>query len=59
MLAKGPELMMQIIPRTDSPDNSQIYVNIVKGKKQMFKDNILINSMDANRLALYLKEIFT
>lgn len=56
MLAKGPELMLQIFPSVDSP-NSQIYVDIVKGKKQMFKDNILINSMDTNRLTLYLREL--
>jgi hypothetical protein len=40
MLAKGPGLMMQSSPIADSPDNSQIYVDIVKGKKQMFKNNI-------------------
>ena len=58
MLAKGPGLMMQIFPIADSQNNSQIYVDIVKGKKQMFKNNILINSMDANRLTRYFKENF-
>jgi hypothetical protein len=58
MLAKGPGIMLQIFPSADSP-NSQIYVDIMKGKKQIFKDNILINSVDTNRLTLYLKENFT
>jgi len=49
---------MQIFPIADSQNNSQIYVDIVKGKKQMFKNNILINSMDANRLTRYFKENF-
>ena len=59
MLAKGPELKMKIIPGSDYPNNSQIHVDIVRGKKQMFEDNLLINPIDTNRLKRFARENFT
>jgi phosphoribosyl 1,2-cyclic phosphodiesterase len=57
MLARGPELEIEIT--SDSPDSSIIRVNILKGKKYMFKDDISISSRDAIRLKKFMKENFT
>jgi phosphoribosyl 1,2-cyclic phosphodiesterase len=56
MLAKGPELKMEII--SDSQDRSLIRVKIIKGKKYMLKDDISIHSRDAIRLKKFMKENF-
>lgn len=60
MMTKGPELQMQIIPTASSntPDSSQISVNIVRGKKQIFNDNIFIKSADMIRLKRFTRENF-
>lgn len=60
MMAKGPQLEMQIIPHSSSdlPDSSQISMNIVRGKKQIFKDNILIRSIDMKKLRRFTRENF-
>lgn len=57
MLAKGPELKMEII--SDSPDSSTIRVNVIKGKKYVFKDDITVNARDGIRLRKFMKENFT
>ena len=60
MLAKGPELKMQIIPGlTSPPDGYQVNVNIMKGKKQIFRDIILIKTADMKRLKRFIRENFT
>ena len=60
MLAKGPELKMQIIPGLNSPpDGYQVNVNIIKGKKQIFRDIILIKTADMKRLKRFIRENFT
>jgi phosphoribosyl 1,2-cyclic phosphodiesterase len=63
MLAKGPELRMEITPITESggDDGSQEYtikVRASKGKKNVFNDDIIINASDAQRLKKYIKENF-
>jgi phosphoribosyl 1,2-cyclic phosphodiesterase len=60
MMAKGPQLEMQIIPHSSSdlPDSSQISMNIVRGKKQIFKDDILIKSIDLKKLRRFTRENF-
>jgi phosphoribosyl 1,2-cyclic phosphodiesterase len=57
MLAKGPDLRIEIIPK---PENSEYYIRIraSKGKKNVFSDDILINNRDAQRLKRYIKENF-
>lgn len=56
MLAKGPELKMEII--SDSQDGSLIRVKIIKGKKYMLKADISIHARDATRLKKFMKENF-
>ena len=57
MLARGPELKMEII--SEPPDTSLIRVSIRKGKKDIFKDDISINRIDAMRLKKFITENFT
>lgn len=56
MLAKGPELKMEII--SDSTVGSIIRVNIIRGKKYMLKDDIPINAKDAIRLKKFIQKNF-
>lgn len=56
MLARGPELKMEII--SESQDVSLVRVNIMKGNKYMFKDDILINSADSIRLKTFIRKNF-
>jgi len=60
MMTKGPELQMQVIQSasSDFPDSSQISINIVRGKKQIFKDNIFIKSADMVKLKRFNRENF-
>jgi hypothetical protein len=56
MLARGPDLKIEIIP--ESQDVSLVRVNIMKGNKYMFKDDILINSTDSIRLKKFIRRNF-
>jgi phosphoribosyl 1,2-cyclic phosphodiesterase len=56
MLARGPELKMEII--SESQEVSLVRVNIMKGNKCMFKDDILINSMDSIKLIKFIRKNF-
>jgi phosphoribosyl 1,2-cyclic phosphodiesterase len=57
MLVKGPDLRMEIITKTEN--EYAIKVRATKGKKKnVFNDDILINSSDAQRLERYIKENF-
>ena len=56
MLAKGPDLRMEIIPKTEN--EYAINVRASKGKKNVFNDDILITSTDAERLKRYIKDNF-
>jgi phosphoribosyl 1,2-cyclic phosphodiesterase len=57
MLAKGPDLRIEITPKSES---SEYYVRIKasKGKKNVFNNDILVNNFDAQRLKRYIKENF-
>jgi hypothetical protein len=56
-MLKGPDLRMEIIAKTES--EYAIKVRATKGKKKnVFNDDILINSSDAQRLERYIKENF-
>ena len=56
MLAKGPDLRMEITPKTEN--EYVISVRASKGKKNVFNDDILVNSTDAQRLKRYINENF-
>jgi phosphoribosyl 1,2-cyclic phosphodiesterase len=56
MLAKGPDLRMEIIPKTEN--EYTIKIRASKGKKNVFNDDILINGTDAQRLKRYIEENF-
>jgi L-ascorbate metabolism protein UlaG (beta-lactamase superfamily) len=58
MMSKGPELRMEIILQPQ--EASIIRINIFRGKKKkdVFKDDILIKNIDAQRLKRYIKENF-
>jgi phosphoribosyl 1,2-cyclic phosphodiesterase len=58
MMAKGPELRMEIVPSQSHEKASVIKMRVYKGKKNVFKDDIFINSIDAQRLRKYIKEKF-
>jgi hypothetical protein len=58
MMAKGPELRMEIVSLQSREEDSIIRMRIYKGKKNVFKDDILIKNSDAQRLRRYVKENF-
>jgi hypothetical protein len=56
MLAKGPDLRIEITSKTEN--EYAISVRASKGKKNVFNDDILVNSIDAQRLKRYINENF-
>jgi hypothetical protein len=56
MLAKGPDLRIEITSKTEN--EYVISVRASKGKKNVFNDDILVNSTDAQRLNRYINENF-
>jgi phosphoribosyl 1,2-cyclic phosphodiesterase len=60
MMTKGPELQMQInlAASSEFPESSQISMNIARGKKQIFKDNIFVKSADGAKLKRFTRENF-
>ena len=56
MFAKGPDLRMEITPKTEN--EYSVGVRASKGKKNVFNDDILVNSTDAQRLKRYISENF-
>jgi hypothetical protein len=60
MMARGPQLKLEIIDMNKPPyDNSAaIRVNVSKGKKTIFNDDIIIDKIDAIRLRKYINENF-
>jgi phosphoribosyl 1,2-cyclic phosphodiesterase len=57
MLAKGPDLRMEIVPRSEN--DYIINARASKGKKKdVFNDEILISNIDADRLKKYIKDNF-
>jgi phosphoribosyl 1,2-cyclic phosphodiesterase len=55
-MMKGPELAMSLIVK--SGDDSLLKVNIAKGKKPVFADEIRLRTSDAKKLADYVSENF-
>ena len=58
MLAKGPELRMEITPTQLQEASYAIRIVVFKGKKNLFKDDILLHNVDAYRLRRYIRENF-
>jgi phosphoribosyl 1,2-cyclic phosphodiesterase len=58
MLAKGPELKMKIIPTQLQEASYAVRIIVSKGKKNLFKDDILLDDVDAHRLRRYIRENF-
>jgi major membrane immunogen (membrane-anchored lipoprotein) len=61
MMAKGPELRLQIVPsRTqEEKEAAAIKIRVFRGKKKnVFKDDILVSDSDAERLKRFIKDNF-
>jgi len=59
MLARGPELTMEVVtPPSQEKAPTALKIRALKGKKHVFRDDILINDMDAMRLKKYIQENF-
>lgn len=54
-MTKGPELRMSL---SNIANDSLVRINITKGKKPIFTDEIRLSSTDAKRLARYITENF-
>jgi phosphoribosyl 1,2-cyclic phosphodiesterase len=57
MMAKGPELRMEIIPKSNE-EACVVKIRVSRGKKNVFQDEIFVNNSDAQRLKKYIKENF-
>jgi hypothetical protein len=59
MMAKGPELRMELVPSEPQQEFSTIRLRVSKGaKKDVFKDDIYVSNSDAQKLSRYIKENF-
>jgi phosphoribosyl 1,2-cyclic phosphodiesterase len=62
MFSKGPELKMEIVPSSseslDKVEASVVRINVFKGKKSIFKDDILLSRKDTEELRRYIRENF-
>jgi phosphoribosyl 1,2-cyclic phosphodiesterase len=60
MMARGPQLKLEVVEMNEpSYDNSStIRVNVSKGKKTIFNDDIIIDKIDAIKFRKYIKENF-
>ena len=62
MFSKGPELKMEIVPSSsgslDEVEAFIVRINVFKGKKNIFKDDILLSKEDAEELRRYIREKF-
>ncbi len=52
MLAKGPDLIIEIA------SDSMLRIDVFKGKKKIFSDDILLRDKDVNRLKQFINENF-
>ena len=60
MLAKGPELRLEIIPDHQQPQATWVLdIDVFKGKKNLFKDRISLANSEGNRLQHFLSDKFT
>ena len=58
MMAKGPELRMEIVASKSKEEACVIKIRVSRGKKNLFKDDIFVSNSDAQRLKKYIKENF-
>jgi phosphoribosyl 1,2-cyclic phosphodiesterase len=63
MFSKGPELKMEIVPSSSESldkveEASVVRINVFKGKKSIFKDDILLSRKDTEELRRYIRENF-
>jgi phosphoribosyl 1,2-cyclic phosphodiesterase len=58
MMAKGPELRMEIVPSKSQEEACVIKIRVSRGKKNVFQDDIFVSNSDAQRLKKYIKENF-
>src|SRR5215218_9080561 len=64
MFSKGPELKMEIVSSQSSPDEEEeeassiVRINVFKGKKSIFKDDIPLSRKDTEELRRYIRENF-
>ena len=60
MFATGPEMTLEILPSEslEKEETSIVRINVSKGKKSVFKDDILITKRDTDNLRRYIQENF-
>lgn len=60
MFATGPEIKLEILPSDslEKEETSIVRISVSKGKKSVFKDDILISRMDTDNLKRYIQENF-
>jgi phosphoribosyl 1,2-cyclic phosphodiesterase len=59
MMAKGPELRMEIVPSKSKEEACVVKIRVSKGKKKnVFQDDIFVSNSDAQMLKKYIKENF-
>ena len=58
MMAKGPQLRMEIVPSKSQEEACVIKIRVARGKKNVFQDDIFVSNSDAQRLKKYIKENF-
>ena len=60
MFATGPEIKLEILPSDslEKEETSIVRINVSKGKKSVFKDDILISRKDSDNLRRYIQENF-
>jgi phosphoribosyl 1,2-cyclic phosphodiesterase len=60
MFASGPELKLEILPSesVEKEETSIVRINVSKGKKTVFKDDIMISRKDTDDLRRYIQENF-
>ena len=63
MMAKGPQLRFEIVPSQPQPQGQKdsfsiIKIRVYRGKKDVFKDDVYVSDMDAQRLKRFIKENF-
>jgi hypothetical protein len=49
---------MEIVPSTSQEESSTIRIKVSRGKKDVFKDDIYVSNIDAQRVKRFIKENF-
>ena len=60
MFATGPEIKLEVLPyeSLEKEETFIVRINVSKGKKSVFKDDILISRKDTDSLRRYIQENF-